>query len=70
MIIPMLSPDAFAKMELSVANECQGLDELKTGVSVVLWRLRELLKGYRYALDHGYSSGVHYEEREERETNP
>ena len=28
------------------------------GVSVALWRLRALMVGYQYALDHGYSTGV------------
>ena len=58
-MIPTMTPEMFKLMEDSVAKECQGLDELKTGISVVLWRLRELLIGYRYALDHGYVSQTH-----------
>jgi hypothetical protein len=25
------------------------------GMTVILWRLQELIRGYRYAIDHGYS---------------
>ena len=49
-------------MSQSVDKECKDLDEQKTGVSVVLWKLRALLTGYGYALDHGF--------HDERETNP
>lgn len=49
----------------SVNKECKDLNEQVTGVSVVLWKLRWLLDGYKYALDHGYSPT-----RDERETNP
>lgn len=58
-----MDESAFALMEQCVAKECEGMDEETTGVSVALWRLRELLKGYRYALSTGYRV-------EERETNP
>jgi len=65
-MVPYMTSEMFALMEESVAKECKDLDELTTGVSVVLWRLRELLAGYRYALDHGYENYVYAE----RETNP
>jgi len=57
-----LTPIEWAKMSQSVDKECKDLDEQKTGVSVVLWKLRALLTGYGYALDHGF--------HDERETNP
>lgn len=70
-IINILTPEAFAKMEKSVAEECAGMDVNKTGVSVVLWRLKELLRGYRWALDHGYQTHkTPVEVYEERETSP
>jgi hypothetical protein len=51
-------------MAQSIAKECKDLDDNKTGVSVVLWKLRSLMDGYKYALDHGYVP------HDERETNP
>lgn len=68
MTIPVLTPDGFKLMKDSIEKECAGLDELRTGVSVVLWRLRELVKGYEYALEHGYTSQAYLVD--ERETNP
>lgn len=51
-------------MNASIQKECAGLDDAKVGVSVVLWKLRSLMAGYQYALDHGYLPV------DERETNP
>jgi hypothetical protein len=62
MDIYILTPEGFALMERSVEKECAGMPD-NVGVSVALWRLRELMKGYRYALDNGYK-GQAYEERE------
>ena len=58
-----LTPEIWVKMDESIKAECKDLDEMKTGISVVLWRLRSLMAGYKYALDHGYTV-------DERETNP
>lgn len=60
-ILTVMTKEGFEAMEHSVAEECAGKPE-KTGIVVALWRLRALLDGYRWALDHGY--GVAYEERE------
>jgi hypothetical protein len=57
----------FAEMEQSVAKECDGMDEINTGVAVTLWKLRSLMNGYRFALDLGYGWK---ENHEERETSP
>ena len=59
-----ITPEIWEKMDSSIRDECKDLDELKTGISVVLWRLRSLMKGYKYALDHGYTGP------DERESNP
>lgn len=58
-----ISPEQWASMDASITKECANLDEGLTGVSVVLWKLRSLMAGYKYALDHGYLT-------EERESNP
>jgi hypothetical protein len=65
MDIPLLTPTGFAAMEESVARECANLTS-NTGISIALWRLHELMKGYRYALNNGY----HTEAYEERESQP
>lgn len=49
-----ITSDEWAKMDESITKECANLDDAKTGVSVVLWKLRALMAGYKYALDHGY----------------
>ena len=51
--INVLTRAGFEKMEASVAKECADLPQ-NIGISVALWRLRELLQGYRYAIDHNY----------------
>ena len=51
--IAILTRSGFEKMEDSVKRECVDLPST-VGISVALWRLRELLLGYRYAIDHGY----------------
>lgn len=58
-----ITPEQWAVMDTSITKECANLDEAKTGVSVVLWKLRSLMAGYKYALDHGYVT-------DERESNP
>ncbi len=60
-----ITPEMWTAMDQSIRKDCQGLDEKSTGISVVLWKLRSLIAGYKYALDHGYT-GTH----DERETNP
>lgn len=60
-----ITPELWTLMNESISKDCAGLDEKKTGISVVLWRLRSLMAGYKYALDHGYT-GVH----DERESQP
>jgi hypothetical protein len=62
-----MTRDSFELLEESLAKECEGMDEIGTGVSVALWRLRELVRGYRFALDLGYGFK---ENHEERETSP
>jgi hypothetical protein len=62
-----MTRSGFELLEESVAKECEGMDEEQTGVSVALWRLRELMSGYRFALDLGYGFK---ENHEERETSP
>jgi hypothetical protein len=59
-----MTRSGFELMEKSVATECEGMDEINTGVSVALWRLRDLMSGYRFALDLGYGFKENYEERE------
>lgn len=49
-----MTEEGFCAMERSVAKECKDLPD-GIGISVALWRLRELLHGYRYAIDNGYS---------------
>ena len=51
----VINRDMIDVMIDSVNNECKDLNEQVIGVSVVLWKLRQLLDGYRYALDHGYN---------------
>lgn len=69
--ISILTNEGFAAMEQSVADECKDRPD-ETGVVVALWRLRALLKGYRFAVDAGYNPGavVSEERYEERETGP
>ena len=55
MYIAYITPEEWTKMDDSITLECANLDEAKTGVSVVLWKLRSLMAGYKYALDHGYT---------------
>ena len=55
MSIAYITLEEWAKMDESIAKECANLDDAKTGVSVVLWKLRSLMDGYKYALDHGYT---------------
>jgi hypothetical protein len=57
MDIPILTKEGFYVMEQSIAKECKDL-EPNIGISVALWRLNELVKGYKYALEHGYDTGV------------
>jgi hypothetical protein len=40
-------------MAVSVESETQGMSE-NIGVSVALWRLKELIKGYQFAVRSGY----------------
>ncbi len=46
----MLRKRDFYAMEQSVTESTIGMPE-DTGISVTLWKLRELLKGYRWAVD-------------------
>lgn len=57
-----ITQELWAVMDDSINKTCTGLDENRTGISVVLWRLRSLMAGYKYALDHGYTGT--YDERE------
>ena len=41
------------QMNHSVETECKDMDE-NIGISVVLWRLKELIKGYQFAVKAGY----------------
>jgi hypothetical protein len=50
-----ITPETWAVMDESITKECAGMDEAKTGISIVLWKLRSLMAGYKYALDHGYT---------------
>lgn len=50
-----ITPELWEKMNQSIQTECKDLDNEKTGISIVLWRLRSLMDGYKYALDHGYT---------------
>lgn len=48
-------PHEFAAMEESLhAAEQTGRHGHNAGISVALWRLRGLVLGYRWALDHGF----------------
>lgn len=40
-------------MRQSVDSECKDLGE-NIGISVALWRLRELIQGYTWAVSKGY----------------
>ena len=64
--IPILTAAGFRVMVESV-NEAtkQAPDHLS--ISVALWRLRALMTGYQYALDHGYNVGVTIEETTQEE---
>lgn len=48
-------------MQENIAKVTQDAPEA-LGVSVALWRLRALMVGYQYALEHGYTVGVTVEE--------
>lgn len=48
-------PEQFVQMEETLAKaEASGKHGFNAGISVALWRLRGLMGGYRWALDHGY----------------
>jgi hypothetical protein len=57
MDIPVLTKAGFELMVKSLEETCADMPP-NVGVSVALWRLRELIKGYQYALDKGYTVGV------------
>lgn len=61
MDIPILTDSGFKLMQENLAKVTQDAPHA-LGISVALWRLRALMTGYQYALDHGYTVGVTVEE--------
>lgn len=61
MDIPILTDTGFKLMKENIAKVTQDAPQA-LGVSVAIWRLRALMTGYQYALDHGYTVGVTVEE--------
>ncbi len=57
MDIPILTDEGFYLMEQSVEKQCKNMLDT-VGISVALWRLNALMKGYKYALQNGYKVGV------------
>ena len=51
----LLTPEGFYKMEQSLTQETKDMPE-DVGVSVALWRLKALVAGYKYALEHGMAN--------------
>ena len=61
MNIPILTVAGFKLMQENMERATKDAPEA-VGISVALWRLRALMTGYQYALDHGYTVGVTVEE--------
>lgn len=61
MDIPILTDTGFKLMQENITKVTRDAPHV-LGVSVALWRLRALMAGYQYALDHGYTVGVTVEE--------
>lgn len=61
MDIPVLTATGFKLMQENMEKVTKDAPQV-LGVSVALWRLRALMTGYQYALDHGYTVGVTVEE--------
>ena len=66
MEIPILTAAGFKVMQDNIANVTKDAPQV-LGVSVALWRLRALMTGYQYALDHGYTVGVTVEKDTQEE---
>lgn len=61
MEIPILTDSGFKLMQENMNKVTQDAPQV-LGISVALWRLRALMAGYQYALEHGYTVGVTVEE--------
>lgn len=48
-----LTPPLFELMDKSFLEATKDTPH-DVGISVALWRMQALMKGYRYALEHGY----------------
>ena len=57
MDLPILTVAGFKVMQDNLEKATTGAPHT-LGVSVALWRLRALMVGYQYALEHGYTVGV------------
>ena len=64
MDVPILTARGFESMKANIAKVTKDAPDA-LGVSVALWRLRALMEGYQFALDHGYHTGVTVEEIKE-----
>jgi len=53
----MTGPIDIELMDQSLEEECKGMP-IDIGISVALWRLKELIKGYKYAVTQGYKVSV------------
>ena len=66
MDIPLLTVTGFEQMEQQITQA--GALPSNVGMTVILWRLQALVKGYRYALDHGYVTSASVQEDAETST--
>ena len=53
----MTGPINIEMMDQSVEAECKDMPN-DIGISIALWRLKELIKGYKYAVTQGYKVSV------------
>ena len=61
MDIPVLTAAGFRVMQDNLEKAAKDAPHV-LGISIALWRLRALMAGYQYALDHGYTVGVTIED--------
>ncbi len=55
--IPILTPDSFGILEKSIVTATLDMPD-SVGMTISLWRLKALIAGYRWALDHGMTGVI------------